>query len=118
MYLRGAQIDVGSGCSRSSSRLLRAVSMMEDTPQECDRRHDSVENGQDARASLSQVLLVNTHMQLRGHQKEYQQCCKHERTMLTVNSMLIFIVQRNQEDYNPVFSISSARRLLGFWEFH
>lgn len=62
MYLSGAQVDVGSGGSRGSSWLVGVVSLVEDAPQQGDRRHDGVEDGQNAGASLSQVLLVNTHL--------------------------------------------------------
>lgn len=62
MYLSRAQVNVGSGSSGGSGRLVRVVGLVQDAPQQRDGGHDGVEDGQDARTSLSQVLLVNTHL--------------------------------------------------------
>lgn len=48
IYLSGAKVDVRCGSSRGSSWLVRVISLVEDTPKEGDRRHDGVEDGQDA----------------------------------------------------------------------
>lgn len=47
-YLGGAQVDIGSGGSGGSSWLVGVISLVQDAPQQGDRRHDGVENGQDA----------------------------------------------------------------------
>lgn len=47
-YLSGAQVDVGSRGSGGSSWLVGVISLVQDAPQQGDRRHDGVENGQDA----------------------------------------------------------------------
>lgn len=46
VYLSGAQVDVGSGGSRGSSWFVRVVSLVENAPQQSDRRHDGVKDGQ------------------------------------------------------------------------
>lgn len=48
MYLCGAQVDVGGGGSRGSGWLVGAISLVKDAPQQGDRRHDGVKDGQDA----------------------------------------------------------------------
>ena len=48
VYLSGAQVDVGRGGSRGSSRLVGAVGLVEDAPQQGDGGHDGVEDGEDA----------------------------------------------------------------------
>lgn len=60
--LSGAQVDVWSGGGWSGSGLVWVVGLVEHTPQQRDGRHDGVEDGQDARTRLGQVLLVDTHL--------------------------------------------------------
>lgn len=48
MYLSGPQVDVGGEGSRGSSWLVSVVSLVEDAPQQSDRRHDGVEDRQNA----------------------------------------------------------------------
>lgn len=48
LYLSGAEVDVGGRGSRGSSRLVRVISLVEDAPQQGDRRHDGVEDRQNA----------------------------------------------------------------------
>lgn len=47
-YLGGAQVDVGGGGSRGSSWLVGAFSLVQHAPQQSDRRHDGVEDGENA----------------------------------------------------------------------
>lgn len=47
-YLGGAQVNVGGGGGGGSSWFVGVVGLVKDAPQQSDRRHDGVEDGQDA----------------------------------------------------------------------
>ena len=77
-YLGGAQVDEGGGAARGHGGLVGAVCLVEDAPQQGDRGHDGVQDGQDAGPRLRKVLLVHVDLQLRrGHTHTHHRYHRH-----------------------------------------